>query len=73
VGHEERPTPLEMAKELDGMERDVTSWEADFLNSILTRLDRGLPISHAQQKKLEELYEHYLGQDADDMEAEVDL
>jgi hypothetical protein len=66
-------TALEMAQELDAMERGVTSWEADFLNTILTNINRNVPLTQGQQRKLEELYEHYLGDEAEDPDEEVDL
>ena len=66
-------THLEMAKELDGMERDVTSWEADFLNSILEKLNFGLALTEKQATRLSEMYERYLGDGSPDPEADVDL
>lgn len=36
---------LEMAQEIDGMDRDVTTWEADFIDSVLSRLRGGGGIS----------------------------
>ncbi len=39
---------LAIALELDGMETDVTSWEASFLQSILTQLREKRPLSQRQ-------------------------
>jgi len=58
-------TLLEMAVALDGMDRDVSSWEADFLESVLLRLNDGRPISPKQEAKLRELHERYLAGDGD--------
>ena len=66
-------THLEMAKAIDGMERDVTSWEADFLNSILDSLSFGLALTQKQAARLEEMYERYLGDGSPDPEEDVDL
>lgn len=62
-------THLEMAEALDSMERNVSSWEADFLESVLKRLkDDGRTLSEKQATKLKELYERYLGDETDDDE-----
>lgn len=66
-------THLEMAKELDGMDRDVTSWEADFLSSILEKLNFGLALTQKQASRLTEMYERYLGDGSPDPNADVDL
>lgn len=51
-----------MAEALDAMEQSVTSWEADFLSSILDRLRIELrTLTPSQAQKLEEIYERYLG------------
>ena len=55
---------LEMAQELDGMERSVSSWEADFLESVLTRLREGRDLSEKQEAKLRQVHEKYLGDDS---------
>lgn len=60
---------LEMAQELDGMDRSVTSWEADFLESVLVRLREGRGLTtHAggQEAKLRQIYAKYFegGDDA---------
>jgi hypothetical protein len=57
-------TNLEMAEAIDGMERSVTSWEAEFLDSVLVRLREGRSISEKQESKIRELYERYLGDGA---------
>ncbi|MGH9391937.1 MAG: hypothetical protein ACRD1Z_20230 [Vicinamibacteria bacterium] len=52
---------LEMAQELDGMERDVTSWEAGFLDTVLKRLREGRVLTEGQAEKLEQIHREYLG------------
>lgn len=64
---------LEMAEELDGMERDVTSWEADFLEKILEILRFGLQLSPKQADTLEKMHERYLGSDGPNPFSEIDL
>jgi hypothetical protein len=54
-----------MAKELDSMDRDVTSWEADFLESVMKALRAGQPLSNGRKEKLEEMWDKYLGERAD--------
>lgn len=39
---------LAIAIELDGMETDVTSWEANFLQSVLTQLREKRPLTQRQ-------------------------
>jgi len=51
---------LEMAEEIDRMERDVTSWEADFLDSILKRLRNKIPLTPKQAEVLEGMHEKYI-------------
>lgn len=51
---------LEMAEELDAMERDVSSWEAEFLESILKQLREARPLTPKQEDKLEEMYRNYI-------------
>lgn len=55
-----------MARELDEMEEDVTSWEADFLDSILKALHHGRTLSPKQAERLEEMHEKYLSVDLSD-------
>lgn len=66
----EGPTRAEMARELDAMERDVTSWEASFLESVLSVLAAGRRLSTKQAKTLEEMHEKYLGEGRDDEDGE---
>ncbi len=54
---------LEMAEELDSMALDVTSWEAEFLESVLGLLREGSPLSPKQAKTLKGMYAKYLGED----------
>lgn len=62
-------THLEMAQALDSMERDVTSWEAGLLDSVLKRLRAGHPLSPKQTASLEGMYQKYLGEDDTDRAA----
>lgn len=61
-----------MAEALDSMDRDVTSWEADFLNSTLEILRFGSTLSAGAAVKLKEIYDRYLGDDADETIDDVD-
>lgn len=65
---EEGMTHLEMAKALDSMKRDVDSWEAGLLDSVLKRFEDGKPLTPKQAVALEEMYAKYLGEDADERE-----
>lgn len=59
---------LELAEELDNMERDVTTWEADFLESILKRLrEDGSELTPKQEYQLRRMEEKYLA-GGDDIE-----
>lgn len=55
---------LEMAKELDTMDRSLNAWEAEFLETILTRLREGRTITSRQETKLRQIHEEYLGDGA---------
>jgi hypothetical protein len=70
-------THLEMAEALDSMERDVDSWEAGLLDSVLRRLKDGTPLTPGQTTALEEMHAKYFGGDdaaldADDTEEDED-
>lgn len=54
---------LELAKELDGMEREISSWEVDFLENVLKRLRAGRSLSAKQQAALMEMHAKYFGDD----------
>lgn len=67
---------IAMATELDKMERSVSSWEAEFLDSTLKLLGDLQPLTLKQEKKLREIYARYLGDGSDggsDPDEEVDL
>ena len=51
---------LEVAQKIDGLEQDVTSWEADYLDSILKRLRSGVKLTEKQFQVLEGMAEKYL-------------
>lgn len=61
---EGKPAHAEMARQLDSMERDVTSWEASFLDSVLKCLRGGRPLGEKRENKLEEMWDKYLGPEA---------
>lgn len=51
---------LELVKELDGMEVDVTPWEADFLSNVLRQLeDEKRPLTQGQLDVLHRMCEQY--------------
>lgn len=52
-------TPLEMAEELNDMDRDMTSSEADFHDRVLVELRAGKKLKPKDEGKLELLYEKY--------------
>jgi len=39
---------LEIVRDLDRMEVDVTSWESEFLDSVLKQLEKRTPLSQKQ-------------------------
>lgn len=55
-------TYFELAQQIDAVEREVTRWEAEFLQSVLVRGPQGW-LSEKQQQKLRELGEAYLPQE----------
>ena len=67
---------LEMAEELDGMDCDVSSWEANFLQEMLNKLRAGKTLTigeGSQEAKLREIYEKYMGDSVLDPQEEVDF
>jgi hypothetical protein len=59
-------TLLEMAEELNKMERPLqTGFECDFHDSVLQRLRAGYALSPKQEAKLREIYDRYLGDEAE--------
>jgi hypothetical protein len=63
-----------MAEALDGMEKSVSSWEADFIESVLVRLRKEhRPLTDAQAEKLKEVYDKYLGEEAEGKPDEDDV
>ena len=50
---------LEIAEQLDGMEQDVTTWEAAFLDTVLQTLREGRQLSPKQIEKLKEVFVNY--------------
>ena len=74
----EGKTPLEMAEELNDMDRDMTSAEADFHDRVLVELRAGKKLKPKDEAKLELLYEKYFTgaeddeDQADSAEEEVD-
>ena len=68
---------LEMAQELDGMDKSLNSWEVQFLDDMLIKLRAGQTLTSGQkgqEAKLREIYERYLGEDCestDDTDADT--
>ncbi len=56
----EDKTPREMAEELNDMDRDMSSGEADFHDRVLVELRAGKKLKPKDEAKLELLYEKYL-------------
>lgn len=65
---------LAMAEELDGMDRDVPSKTAEFLEEVLTTLRAGERLDPGDEDRLERLHEKYFGEqeDADEDEKRGD-
>ncbi len=63
---------LDMAEELDGMDRSLNTWEANFLNGILALLRKNQPLSPGRETKLREIHEKYLGGETDASEGDDD-
>ncbi len=58
-------TLLEMAEALNKMEKPLNTWECDFHDTVLRLLREGQPLSEWRTAKLKEIYEKYLGEDAE--------
>lgn len=65
MSEQKKSALLEMAEELDGMDRDVTSGEANLLEEILNTLRAGRELKPKDEAKLELMHEKYLGQKDD--------
>ena len=51
---------LEMVRELDSMEVDVTSWEADFLSDVIDRLEKKkIPLTQGQIDIIHKMCDRY--------------
>jgi hypothetical protein len=51
---------LAVVKELDELENDVTSWEADFLENVIVQLrDRKIPLHQGQIDVVHQMCERY--------------
>lgn len=50
---------LDTVKELDAMDVDVTAWEAEFLESVLTQLVAKRALSQAQIEVVRRMCSHY--------------
>ena len=55
-----REEQLGIAEDLDGMEEDVTTWEATFLESVLVQLRAGRGLSDKQENTLLRMKLDYL-------------
>lgn len=68
---EEKKTPLEMAEELNDMDKDMTSTEAEFHDKALKDLRKKKTLKPKDEAKLELIYEKYLGEKPEEEEAEL--
>lgn len=59
------PSLSDMATKLDSMERDVDSFEAGFLSTVLPRLRQGYGLSDKQQRFLVKTYYKYFDADGE--------
>jgi hypothetical protein len=50
---------LELVKELDEMDIDVTPWEADFLNNVMIQLGKKTPLTQPQLDVLHRMCNQY--------------
>ncbi len=50
---------LEIVKELDAMEVDVTSWEGEFLDSVLKQLEAKRPLTQKQIDVIHRMCDSY--------------
>jgi hypothetical protein len=50
---------LDLARRLDEMDRDVTTWESDFLDRILRKLRSRLPPTGPEADVLDRMAEQY--------------
>lgn len=50
-----------MAKEIDELDHDLSSKEADFLDSVLKKLGKKKPLTGKEKKDLEEMHKRYCG------------
>lgn len=69
---DEKKSHKQMAKELDGMNRDVTTEEADFLEEVLETLGAGKKLKPKVAEKLGEMYGKYLVEREDAEEGSED-
>lgn len=69
---EDRPNWKDMVTEIDGMSRDVTSWEANFLQSMRDLIDAELDPTPEQLLKLRQMYERYFPGGVN-VDAEIDM
>lgn len=66
AGAVERRRLLGIAKEVDGLDRDLPTREADFLNKILKLLQAETDLTAKEIKELEALHKKYVkGKDAE--------
>lgn len=57
---------LEMAEALDGMEKNLSSDNADFLEEVLEKLKADEALTDKEQRKLEALYNRYFAEEEDE-------
>lgn len=70
MADEKKKSLLEMAEELNDMDRDMNSGEADFHDEALKDLRKGKELKPKDQAKIELLYEKYLGEKPEEDEGE---
>lgn len=69
---ENKKSHIEMAKQLDELEEDMTSSEADFLDRVLKDLKAGKTLGPKDAAKLELIHEKYLSEGGDEEEEDND-
>lgn len=70
VGMEERKSLLEMAVELDEMQRNVPTEEADLLERVLLALRKGKRAAPEDREALERMYGKYFGENGEEKETD---
>lgn len=69
---EKKKTPLEMAEDLNDMDQDMTSAEAEFHDKALKDLRKKKILKPKDEAKLELIYEKYLGEKPEEEESDLE-